>query len=264
MEGQGTPQVNAFTIHARGGAGACRYTADTRPRTSERIYRLNVLHVNYKDTRHYLASYLNSSLCVCVYVCVGAYEESGTYNLNLKTIYRVTYVHAYAIHSIPYRFSFFPLLFPLLFFFFSSFFISPRFLSRTITHAPPFVLLMGHRHRCSMLANLFLHTVHTFPDSAWPRRVSDCIKLSGPSSIPIVDPFLFTHRLSNEREKYSRSRDVHARRQLRIDDERSINGFSSDFNKFLPPSTRIPFRYCTLIRLLHPFVLLRRIICRFI
>lgn len=27
---------------------------------------------------------------------------------------------------------------------------------------------MGHGHRCSTLANLFLHTVHTFPDSLAP------------------------------------------------------------------------------------------------
>lgn len=99
-------------------------------------------------------------------VCVGAYEESGTYyNLNLKTIYRVTYVHAYAIRSIPFYFSF-PLLLlllplpPLLFYFHS-----PIAHDR---HAPPLVRLMGHGHRCSTLANLFLHTVHTFPDSLAP------------------------------------------------------------------------------------------------
>lgn len=67
MEGQGTPQVNALRS-MRGVARARADTKGTRPRTSERIYRFNVLHVNYKDTRHYLASYLNSSVCVCTCV----------------------------------------------------------------------------------------------------------------------------------------------------------------------------------------------------
>ena len=56
MEGQGRP-VRVRFVEARGGPRGW----SARPYTRG-VHRFNVvLHVNYKDTRYYLASYLNSS-----------------------------------------------------------------------------------------------------------------------------------------------------------------------------------------------------------
>lgn len=102
-----------------------------------------MLHVNYKDTRYYLTSYLNSSVQVPM--------KSPGRNLNLKTIY-TGYLCTRTRYSLD-----------------SLFFPSTRLLF--LARSPcPNIQLMGHRHRLTMVANLFYIQYIHFPIS-WLRRV---------------------------------------------------------------------------------------------